>query len=330
MYSMKRLRTGRWASYTFVAIFLLLIGTLFFSPKLYAAPQAAHGDKVAVTDSTEPAADEEDEEKNSGDNTNCSGGAFGWVLCPAINYMAKATQLIATLVDGFMQVKFLSSEGGGKNIERIWRAMLSIANILLVIAFMFIIFSQSSSLGLSNYGIKKMLPRLIIAAILMNLSFYICAIAIDFSNIIGGSIMGFLLGSDNTIASSVTAATGDGNSFLYSAGSATATAAIGVGLVILLFCFFGPILLGFLIVLIALVGRQVILLALVLVSPLAFVAWLLPNTEKYFKKWSDLFLQLLIIYPVVMTIFGASLLLSNLLGATGADLPLGGSGEPTP
>lgn len=235
-----------------------------------------------------------------------------------INYMAKTVKLVASLIDGLMTVKFLSSESGGTAIEGIWRTVLSVANIMLVIAFMFIIFSQSTSAGLSNYGIKRMLPRLIIAAILMNLSFYICAIAIDFSNIIGGSIMGFLLGSGNSIAGSVGAATGDeGGSFL---GGAIA----GIALVALAFFLFTPILLGILALFVAVVGRQVILLVLVLVSPLAFVAWLLPNTEKYFKKWSELFFQLLIMYPMVMLVFGAALLLSNLIGSQGSTLNLTG------
>lgn len=250
--------------------------------------------------------------------TSCAGGAMGWLLCPMINYMAKTVKLVAGLIDGLMTVKFLSSESGGAAIEGIWRTVLSVANIMLVVAFMFIIFSQSTSAGLSNYGIKRMLPRLIIAAILMNLSFYICALAIDLSNIIGGSIMGFLLGSGNSIAASVGAATGDeGGSFL---GGAIA----GIALVALAFFLFTPILLGILALFVAVVGRQVILLVLVLVSPLAFVAWLLPNTEKYFKKWSELFFQLLIMYPMVMLVFGAALLLSNLIGSQGSTLNLTG------
>jgi hypothetical protein len=243
---------------------------------------------------------------------------MGWLFCPLINYMTKTIQLAAGLVDNLMQVKFLSSESGGKSIESIWRAVLSVANIMLVIAFMFIIFSQSSSLGLSNYGIKRMLPRLVIAAILMNLSFYICAIAIDFSNILGGSIMGFLLGSGNTIASSIGAATGGNAGFLSSPGHAAGTILAGIGIIALAFFLLTPLLLGMLVFFVAIIGRQVILLVLVLVSPLAFVAWLLPNTEKYFKKWSELFMQLLVLYPAVMAIFGAALLLSNLLGQTGS------------
>ena len=51
--------------------------------------------------------------------------------------------------------------------------------------FLAIIISQLTGFGISNYGIKKMLPRLIIAAILVNLSIYICQIAVDLSNILG-------------------------------------------------------------------------------------------------------------------------------------------------
>lgn len=257
----------------------------------------------------------------SGGGTSCAGGAMGWLFCPLINYMAKTVQLLAKLVDSLMTVKFLSSESGGKSIEGIWRAVLAVANIMLVIAFMFIILSQSTSAGLSNYGIKRMLPRLIIAAILMNLSFYICAIMIDFSNIIGASVMGFLLGSGNSIQASVTAVTGGGGDtgFLSSAGNTAGTVLAGIGLIALLFFLFTPLILGMLAFFVAIIGRQVVLLVLVLVSPLAFVAWLLPNTEQYFKKWWQLFFQLLMLYPMVMAVFGAALLLSNLIGTTGSD-----------
>ncbi|MCZ6324111.1 hypothetical protein O5165_25825, partial [Escherichia coli] len=47
--------------------------------------------------------------------------------------------------------------------------------------------------GLNNYSIKKMLPRLIVAAILVNLSYYICAIAVDISNILGHSLQQALI-----------------------------------------------------------------------------------------------------------------------------------------
>lgn len=244
--------------------------------------------------------------------TNCSGGPMGWLFCPMIEAMAKVVQESAKLIDSLMTVRFLTSDDSANTIETAWRAILSVANLLLVVAFLIIIFSQATSAGLSNYNVKRMLPRLVVAAILMNLSFYICAFAIDISNIIGGSIMGFLLGSGNSIASSITEVTGGegGADFLSIGGIAT-----GIALIALLFFIFIPVVLSIITVFITLIARQVILMCLVLVSPLAFVAWLLPNTEKYFKKWSDMFIQLLVLYPIVMFIFGVSLYVSKLLGS---------------
>lgn len=243
--------------------------------------------------------------------TNCQGGPMGWLFCPLVNAMAKTVQTAAGLIEKLMEVRFLAATGSGSEIEKAWRAILSLANLLLVVAFLFIILSQATSMGLSNYNVKKMLPRLVVAAILMNLSFYICAFAIDMSNIAGGSIMGFMLGSGNTISSSITNATGGDGDFI-------SGAIAGIALIALAFFIFVPVVLSIVVIFIVLIARQVILMVLVLLSPLAFVAWLLPNTERHFKRWSELFTQMLVIYPMVMFMFGASLYLANLIGSPGA------------
>lgn len=239
--------------------------------------------------------------------TNCQGGAMGWLMCPFVNAMAKTVQTTAGLIERLMEVRFLAATGSGSEIEKAWRAILSLANLFLVVAFLFIILSQATSMGLSNYNVKRMLPRLVVAAILMNLSFYICAFAIDMSNIAGGSIMGFMLGSGNSIGTSITSATGGDGDFI-------SGAIAGVALIALAFFIFIPVVLSIVVVFVVLIARQVILMVLVLLSPLAFVAWLLPNTEKHFKRWSELFVQMLVLYPMVMFMFGASLYLANLIG----------------
>ena len=71
--------------------------------------------------------------------------------------------------------------------------MRDFANIIFIIGFLIIVFSQLTSFGVSNYGIKRLLPKIIIAAILVNVSFYICAIAVDLSNILGNSLRGILM-----------------------------------------------------------------------------------------------------------------------------------------
>lgn len=248
--------------------------------------------------------------------TQCQGGGLGWLFCPFVDAMTQTVQTTGGLIDSMLNVRFLAvgkndPQGSSQAIKTITQSILAVANILLVIAFLIIIFSQATQQGLSNYNVKRMLPRLVMAAILMNLSFYICAAAIDLSNIVGGSIMGFILGKGNTIQSALYSATGG------SGGTLAALVAGSVALVALMFFLLVPVVLTILAVFAMLVGRQVILMCLVIVSPLAFVAWLLPNTEKYFKKWLDLFVQLLFIYPIIMFVFAVSLFLANLVGTTG-------------
>lgn len=243
------------------------------------------------------------------DDVNCSGGALGWILCPVINLMATVTSTLASFIDGLMNYSLLANDPTA--VQTAWSGLLSVANIMLVLAFLVIIFSQSTSLGLSNYGIKRMLPRLLLAAILINVSFYICAFAVDASNIAGSSITGFLTGG-GSIGAAVNAQLG-GSAETGTFQNIVGGLAAGVAIVAIIASVLIPVVLSFLLVFLLLAARLVLLSLLIIISPLAFAAWLLPNTESYFKKWWELFMKLLVIYPAVMAMFGASLLVANLI-----------------
>lgn len=260
----------------------------------------------------------------------CVGGPMGWVLCPIINYMADGIVALAGVIDSMMQFKLLLNVESQNQIQAAVSSFTSVANLILVIAFLVIIFSQTTSLGLSNYGIKRMLPRVIITAILINLSFYICAFAIDISNISGNAIMGFITGQGATnasISNGLSEATKlSGPGVANQVFSGVLGAAIGV---VLLIMFLGPLALGIFITFVILVARQVILLFLVLVAPLAFAAWLLPNTESYFKKWKDLFVNMLVVYPMLMAIFGTALFAAKFISQVAEASPAGDAGVVT-
>lgn len=265
---------------------------------------------------------------------SCKGGALGWVLCPIIDGFASAIQGAGSIIESMLTFRILAEKDDGGKIQAIHSAFVSMANILLIIVFMVIVFSQSTSVGLSNYGIKRMLPRLVMGAIFINLSFYICAFLIDVSNIVGTSIIGFMIGAgggDTSISAQINEAVGGGSggvNFFSTGGDVAAGTVIGGGLLAggvaaasigatALLWLAVPLLLAALISIFAtmlvLIARQVILLGLVLVSPLAFAAWLLPNTDQYFKKWWSLFTQQLIIFPMLMVVFGASILAASLI-----------------
>lgn len=75
----------------------------------------------------------------------------------------------------------------------------------------------------------------------------------------------------------------------------------------------GTILIAAIGIIIALIGafltlafRQLAIVILVVLSPLALLCWVLPNTEKLFKMWSSNFVKLLAMFPLIALIFAAS------------------------
>lgn len=234
---------------------------------------------------------------------------LGWLVCNATNALGKAVDSIYSQIEKLLVVEPISFEDNSP-IYQIWQIMRDITNILFVIFLLVVVYSQITGLGISNYGIKKALPKLIIAAILVNLSYLICAAAVDLSNIFGASIRGLF----DSIQTQAINAGGLGD--VSSINWTTLTAAlIGGGAVagIAIIHFIWPLIaaligaiISVLIGLITLGLRQALIIILVMIAPIAFVCALLPNTEKWFKKWKDVFISMIIFYPMFSFLFGAS------------------------
>lgn len=267
----------------------------------------------------EEQASQENPVGNSGEtqtpDETCRLGSMGWVLCPMLEGAGAAIDSIQGFFDTALDFTILVNNGDSDDdntlssiIQGTWRNILNIANILFAIAFIIIIYSQATGGGLTNYSIKKILPRLVIAAVLVNLSFWICALLADVSNIIGASISSFF-------ANLGVGYTGVGGDTGNAAGVVTAVILAGLAAAIILFFFLGPALLALIMILAAIIARQIILVVLVVISPLAFVAWLLPNTEQWFKKWWTMYVRLLVAYPLVMLAFAAGKFVSDMFTA---------------
>jgi hypothetical protein len=269
--------------------------------------------------SEENAAEKSESESESAPKTECAIDGIGWIVCPVTTALAGGMDFIYDMLAGFLVVQPASSDDSSA-LYRAWTYMRSFANIAFVIAFLVIIYSQITSMGVSNYGIKRLLPRLIIAAILVNVSYYICAVAIDIFNILGYSFQDLfmmmregLIGSDVSYTDiptwkSVTAAVLSGGTL---AGLAIAASAYSVaGLALLLVPALMTCLLAVLVALVVMAARQAIITILVILAPLAFVAYLLPNTEKLFEKWKSAFITLLVLFPAFSVVFGGSQLAS--------------------
>ena len=263
--------------------------------------------------------------------TSCDVQGIGWFICPVSNWLADGIDFMYSALQEFLKTKPLETTNQNSGIYLAWVIMRNISNVAFIVAFLVIIYSQLTSVGISNYGVKKMIPRLVIAAVLVNLSFTICAILLDLSNIAGYAFQDAFMGIKNTI-STVGENTGVGwtwsevimlilSNGAFAAGAAytislgsellplALSAVVGIGLVLLL-------------VLLIMAARQALIVILIIISPLAFVCYLLPGTEKWFKKWKDLFLTMLVFFPAFSVVFGGAqlagiLIIQNATGPNG-------------
>ncbi|RYX79405.1 hypothetical protein EON76_01635 [bacterium] len=260
------------------------------------------------------------------DGETCAVEKIGWILCPIMEGASTiADKTFSILANNFLQVEPQLLGEGSSGTKTAWESARNLANIMFVIAFLIIIYSQITGSGLNNYGIKRMLPRLIIAAIAVNLSFFICQIMVDLSNIMGFAIKEFLSNEAARLGPSVLGGASQGTDTQTSGGilaSISSSVLVAGGLVWL---FLGPfflivtaVLITAITVILILLLRKAILVILVVVSPIAFVMYLLPNTEKLFSKWLNMFWGLLMVFPVVASLFGGGQLASTIILMAGA------------
>ena len=257
------------------------------------------------------------EEEEGGEPKNSCGidGGLGWLICPVMTFVANINDAAYGAISGFLDIKpaILGDNSNTSGAKQGWGFFRNIANAIFAVIFLWIIFSQISNVGVSNYGIKKILPRLIIGALLVNLSYYLCQIFVDLSNILGHTLKDALEAGAGGIGTESEAA-GWGSAIaatIVGVGGVAAFAALAIGIPTLAAGF-----LAIMTVFIILVVRQAGIILLISMSPIAFAAWLLPNTEDLFKKWMKMFRGLLLVFPIISLLYGAGKLAGAVLASS--------------
>lgn len=278
--------------------------------------------ETTPADGTEAETTEEDTSEEDEESTNTcydQTGALGWFICPLASVISGAVDTVYNLIEEILIINPVSTNPDSP-VYMVWDYLRRITNVVFIIMLLIAIMSQLTGLGISNYGIKKMLPRLVVAAIVINLSFIVCQLAVDVSNITGMSIKNFLDSmTEEMIATADPAAANLGWGDLLVGilggaatigGVAIATAVAGglIGLFWLLLPILIAAFLAVIVGLLTIVFRQGLVMLLIMVSPLAIVAYMLPNTEKWFDRWRQLLIQMLFFYPMFAFLFGASAL----------------------
>ncbi len=240
----------------------------------------------------------------------------GWLICPGLDAAAG----FADAMWGIFEFLMFTNPLKDPSVNNVWLNFRNIANVLLVVVFLVIVFSQVSNIGINNYGIKKLLPRLIIVAIAINISFFLMQVIVDVANILGKTVDSLL--AQNSIVALDGIGWGDAITSVLAGGAMIGAGVItgvtiGIGpLLILILLLLIPALIAFIAGLAALIFRQAILPILAVLAPLALVAYVLPNTQSIFDKWRKTFTGLLFLYPLAAMYYGGLKLGANIIAGT--------------
>ncbi len=236
---------------------------------------------------------------------------IGWLVCPTSGVLATAVDSIYKVISDLLVVQPMTTDSDSP-IFIVWQYIRDLTNIVFIILIIVVIYSHLTGVGFDNYNIKKILPKLIITAILINLSYLICSALVDTSNIMGASLRGFFENIESQIGATGDAmVTWEAFAAILGGGGAVAgltiSAAGGLGAVLPMFIL--SLITAFLSILVGLATiamRQAVVALLVMIAPLAFVCYMLPNTNKWFAKWKDTLSAMLIFFPMFSALFGAS------------------------
>lgn len=246
-------------------------------------------------------------DKNAGLQCGADTTPLSWIICPIFNAVESAGNAMNSVVTSQLEVNTCSTFNSGDKCNSkdastsdaykgAWSAMRNIALIIIVIAGLIMIIAQAvGSQSVDAYTIKSVMPRLLIAAILISLSWIIMEFFVNLSNILGEGIRVLIYSPFSGLAHSQSPVfTGQNVITLLFGGIAI------VGGIMILLAFAGTVFLALLIGFLVVVLRQLVLVFLIIIAPIAIALYALPNTQKIFSLWWDNFIKLLMMFPIMV------------------------------
>ncbi len=210
-------------------------------------------------------------------------GAFLWVSVNVFNWV---------LSPDFISLSYTDPS---KNpfLEIGWGLTRDFANIIIVLAL--VVIGLGTALRLAGYQAQKALPSLILIALLINFTPVICGLIVDASNILMSFFVGEGFAGGNSFVnlalnqwSNISSLAG-GLKFWDPVASQEAIAASIGSFVLIMFNFFAALIYLVFALLFAL--RYVAIWVLVILSPLAFACYILPDTRNVWSQWWKQFIQ---------------------------------------
>jgi len=250
-------------------------------------------------------------------------GLFGWIIGLEGWFLATLTNILLGIMayNGFVSAYA---------VQIGWTLVRDVANLFFVVILLAI--AIGTILRIESYNFKRLLPKLLIMAILVNFSRLICGLMIDFAQVvmmtfavafahIGSSASGGERGSNvlkllniDNIMSSRAEQAGEGDT---TEDSLTISTVIMTGLLAVVLLLVAIVVL--LVMTAVIIMRIIMLWLLVVLSPLPFILSAFPQGQRYSQQWWQEFSKYVIIGPILAFFLWLSFAVANQGDGTGGE-----------
>lgn len=210
-------------------------------------------------------------------------------------------------------------------VREAWPFVQGLANLGFIFALLYIAFATTLRLQSVSTSVQRLLPKLLIGALLVNFSLVIGGLLIDTSRllmavefqILGGgtgsqvtvnNIAAKLLDTSNIYGTVFEKSTGifansndqNANPLFVSVKKSDSWSLLIEAIQALIFVY--AVAIGMVVIALGLFWRYIMLLLLLIASPIAYVAVALPQTKKWFDQWWSSFLKWVMYGPIMLFI----------------------------
>jgi hypothetical protein len=249
---------------------------------------------------------------------------FEWLFCGVLrgvdDFVNRVIGFIEDQLNFDVKANLIEPEG----IKQAWNSFRIISSILLVLIMLVMIFSQAVSIGpFDAYTVRKLLPKLVAAVILIQISWFASIWLVRLANSLGNGMADLMSlpfgGTEQLSFQNLVSHLGP------AAPGALITGGLLAGLAAGLINPFGALMVAFIVfmgvvtALAVLLVRQALIIACIILMPLALVAWILPGTQKYFRILWDNFLRALLLFPIIVALLYLGRVFAWVVGVGGGE-----------
>jgi len=264
----------------------------------FAKAQAGSTTTASSTSAT-PVESKTDAQANTAADTSDWTGAAIKLVSRMILYVAQIMLQIAMFGLAFViQIAGYNGYLDSVAVNVGWVLVRDITNMFFVVVLLLVAFG--TILGLEQYEWKKMLVKFFFAAIIVNFSRTICGLIIDIAQVV---MVTFVNGIAATAGGNLINALGLTNIFSLSSDASYSGGAIDYqifGAAVAAVTFSAITMAMMFVFVYMLAARLIVLWILIVLSPIAFVFSIIPQTEKYASQWWSEFGNYVIVGPVVV------------------------------